>query len=197
MEYLTRKVLLEEPEKFYRHIYSQPRLKKEELPKPNKGHLILAELERRGLIAGIVTQNVDRLHQAAGSKKVYEVHGNIIDGYCIENHHYISTEEIRKKVETGQIPPRCNICGSIVRASVVLFGDKLPETFDQAKTEVKTSDLLLVIGSTLAVAPVNALATMSKKLVIINREETRRDQFADILIKEDATKALEVLLKLF
>ncbi len=196
MEYLTKKVLLKNPNKFYGHIYSRPRLKPEEMPRPNRGHYILAELEKRGLIDGVITQNVDGLHQAAGSKKVYEVHGNNQDGYCMNCGRYISANEIRDKVEGGQIPPRCNYCGGVVRPSVILFGDELPEAFDKAKLKVKESDLLLVVGSSLAVAPINSLTGIAKKFIIINGEKTKRDNQAAMIMKEDTSEALEELMKI-
>lgn len=195
MKFLTRQFLLEEPEKFYKHIYSNPRLKKDAMPQPNLGHRILAELEERGLIDGIITQNVDHLHHGAGSNKVYEVHGNINDGYCIDCGRYISTSEIIDKVEDGEVPPRCNHCGGVVRSSVVLFGDPLPEAFAKAKEEVENAYLLIVIGSTLMVSPINSITLMADKLAIINNEETKRDSYASIIIREDASIALEELRK--
>lgn len=195
MKYLTKKILLNEPEKFYKYVYREDE-KNKISPKPNRGHIIIAELEKRKLIDGVITQNVDNLHFDGGSKIVYEVHGNVKDGYCLECGQYISEKEIKNKVLSKEIPPRCNNCGDIVRTSVILFGDELPEEFTIAKKEVEKSDLLLVIGSSLEVSPVNHLPKLAKEIVIINREKTKMDSMARFTIKEDITEALEELIRI-
>lgn len=191
MEFLTTDVLLNKPEKFYHHVYKEN--PKREY-RPNKGHEILAELEERGLVDGIITQNIDNLHKRAGSKKIYEVHGNISYGYCLDCGQAITNEDMRNKVEAGEIPPRCDYCNGITRTSVVLFGDQLPEEFQDAIREVEESDLLIVIGSSLSVSPVNMLPGIARKTIIINREKTEMDYLADLFIKDDITSVLEELM---
>lgn len=194
MTILTKDILMNNPQKFYEHIYSRPQPKTEEVPIPNNGHYILAELEKMGLIDGIITQNVDGLHLKAGSKKVYEVHGNLKDGYCTNCKKYISTKDIRKKVISGQIPPLCDNCGSVVRSSVVLFGDALPESYEIARKEAEESDLIISIGSSLAVSPIKFVTLLPKQFAIINGEKTKMDDKADLIIISEITKALRELI---
>lgn len=191
MEFLTREVLMNNPKKLYDNILGGPKVSF----KPNRGHYILKELEDRKLIDGVITQNIDRLHQDAGSKIVYEVHGNMREGYCLDCGQIMESDEMRRKIESGEIPPNCNNCNGVVRTSIVLFGDMLPEEFDMAIDEVEKSDLLIVIGSSLSVSPINMLPRLAKKLVIINREATLMDNIADICIREDASEALEKLIE--
>ena len=194
MEFSTSRVLMEEPEKFYSNVYNDEN--KDIEYEPNRGHFILSELEDRKLIDSIVTQNIDHLHQDAGSKLVYEVHGNVKNGYCLECGQSIKSKNIRKKVEGGQIPPRCDYCEGIVRPSVVLFGDSLPDEYLIAKEEISKSDLLIVIGSSLSVSPINMVTRLARQFVIINREETMMDDIADLCINESITVALEKLIEI-
>ncbi len=194
MKILTKDILLNNPQKFYNHIYSQPKQSPGELPKPNRGHYILAELEKMGLIDAVITQNVDGLHYAAGSTNVYEVHGNLRDGYCTNCGKYISTKEIRQKVESGQVPPLCNYCGGVVRSSVVLFGDALHKSYEIARKKAEKSDLIIAIGSSLAVSPIKFITLLAKEFAIINGEKTKMDNKADLIIHYEVTAVLEELL---
>ena len=155
MEVLSTTVLYNNPERFYKEGFNI--LLDMMDAKPNKAHNILAEMESLNLIHGIITQNIDNLHQKAGSKYVLEVHGNTREGSCMDCGNTVSINELSHKVNSGEIPPKCNICGGILRPDVILFGDMLPEAFNIAYKEVETSDLLIVIGSSLMVAPVNYL----------------------------------------
>jgi len=159
--------------------------------KPNRAHEILAEMENEKLIHSLTTQNIDDLHYKAGSRNIYEVHGNLRTGRCLTCKDEPSFSSLLEKTKSGEIPPRCDKCGGVLRTNVVLFGDQLPECFEDAHYDAQTCDLMIVIGSSLAVAPVNMLPSMAKKLAIINIGETSCDRQADILYREKASTALE------
>lgn len=194
MKALSTSVLLNHPEEFYAVGFKI--LTSMLNAKPNKSHEILAKMEREGYISTLVTQNIDNLHQKAGSQNVLEVHGHIRDGYCLNCHAKLSLEKIKEKVEKKEIPPRCMVCGGIVRPSVIMFGDQLPSSFDQAWNETENADLLMVIGSSLEVGPVNYLAHICKKLIIINLAQTAYDHRAAVCIPEKASKALDKIYQL-
>jgi len=117
--------------------------------RPNRAHYILAEMENDRLISCIITQNIDGLHIKAGSRRVYEVHGNLREGYCMSCDSKVSLNLLIDKVKRNNIPPLCDNCGGVLRPAVILFGDELPECFVEAAEEVRSCSLLLVIGSSL------------------------------------------------
>ncbi|AOT68821.1 SIR2 family NAD-dependent protein deacylase [Geosporobacter ferrireducens] len=192
MEALSTKVLFNHPEKFYRQGFKILTAMKDAVP--NIAHIILAKMEEEGIIDLIVTQNIDNLHQKAGSKKVYEVHGHVRSGSCLNCKEEMPIDRMAQKVEDKEIPPRCNNCGGIVRPNVVMFGDSLPPCFDMAMDAVGKHDLLIVIGSSLEVGPVNYLAYLCKKLMIINLGSTAYDYRGDLIIHQ---KAGETLMKIY
>lgn len=131
--------------------------------KPTHAHLFLTDLERRGKIEAIITQNIDGLHQRAGSKRVIELHGSFEKGYCMNCNREYSTEEMERL-----IPKACE-CGGIIKPDIVFFGEPV-KGFYEAKEAVERADLLLVLGSSLAVAPASILPFYcSGKIVIINK----------------------------
>lgn len=194
MEVLSTTVLRNNPERFYKDGFNI--LLDMMDARPNKAHNILAEMEGLGLIHGVITQNIDNLHQKAGSKYILEVHGNTRKGSCINCGDTVNIRILTEKVNNGEIPPKCNKCGGILRPDVILFGDMLPSAFNVALKEVETSDLLIVIGSSLMVSPVNYLPQMARKLIIINMGYTPMDNFAEVKIEEKAGDALEAILNL-
>lgn len=188
MEALSTKTLLNHPEKFYRQGFQILTSMKDALP--NTAHRVLAKMEEEGIVDLLVTQNIDNLHQKAGSKKVYEVHGHVRSGSCLECQEEMLLDKMENKVADGEIPPRCEHCGGIVRPNVVMFGDALPPCFDMAMDAIRKYDLLIVIGSSLEVGPVNYLAYLCKKLMIINLGPTAYDSRADLIIRQKAGEAL-------
>ena len=188
MEALSTRVLFDNPEKFYEVGFKMLISMKD--AKPNRAHEILAKLEEEGKVKLIITQNIDNLHYRAGSKNVYEVHGNTRTFTCMKCEKVYNISDIEKKVEEGDVPPRC-ICGGITRPDVVMFGDMLPDCFQDGVREVKLADLLIVIGSSLTVYPVSQLAAMGKKLIIINFTETPYDNRSDVVIRENISDTLE------
>lgn len=157
--------------------------------KPHRGHYILAELEERGLIDAIATQNVSGLHAMAGSKNVYELHGNTQTFRCNYCGHSASLVEFLQKSS-------CRHCGkTALRPNIVLFGELLPEdVWDKALDKVQDSDVLIVIGTSLEVYPVNKIPRLARgKTVYINDDIRERAHKFDLTIEGKAKKVLEDL----
>jgi NAD-dependent deacetylase len=153
---------------------------------PNAGHFALAELERAGLVEAVVTQNIDGLHQRAGSRDVIEVHGSLRTATCLECGEHV-------QLDPGS--PACSSCGAILKPDVVMFGELLPvDAIARATRLAERARLLLVIGSSLEVYPVAEipLKTLASggSLVIVNRGETPLDDRAALCVDADASKVL-------
>lgn len=147
---------------------------------PHKGHYILADWEKKGIIRSIITQNVDGFHQLAGSKRVAELHGTLQQLHCQSCGQKYSSEEYLEREYYCE-------CGGLLRPSVVLFGESLPaDAFEMALEETEKCDLFIVLGSSLSVTPANQFPLLAKqkgaKLVIVNMEPTELDLFADEVI---------------
>ena len=157
--------------------------------KPNVGHLALAELERRGNLTAVVTQNIDGLHQIAGSKTVYELHGSIRRSYCTK-----CGEKYGIKFILDNRPiPYCAKCGGIVKPDVVLYGESLDSDILTASiTAIAQADTLIVGGTSLIVYPEAGLVDYfhGKHLILINKSETRADKFAELVIRENIGETL-------
>ncbi|MCB8923074.1 MAG: NAD-dependent deacylase [Ardenticatenaceae bacterium] len=162
---------------------------------PNAAHLALAKLEQRGLLKSIITQNIDLLHTKAGSQKVYEVHGHFRQVTCTSCFAQFPAEQyLPEFLETGEVP-MCPMCGGILKPDVILYGEMLPiSVLNQAQLQTRICDLMLVIGSSLEVAPVGDFPLLAKqsgaKVVMINLEETCLDHIADIIIRADVVDVL-------
>jgi NAD-dependent deacetylase len=156
---------------------------------PNPAHRALAELEARGLVQAAITQNVDRLHVAAGSRAVIEVHGSIGRAVCLACGR--EEESVRELLPL----PRCADCGAILKPGVVMFGELLPaDAIDRATALAQNAGLLLVVGTSLEVWPVAGLPeeTLAHggKLAIVNREPTPFDERADLVVHASAGETL-------
>jgi NAD-dependent protein deacetylase/lipoamidase len=164
---------------------------------PNPGHLALAELERRGLVTAVVTQNIDGLHTRAGSHAVVEVHGSIRSASCLDCGERVPLEEVIAALRDAPAPP-CPQCGAVLKPDVVMFGELLPAlAIDRAIELARLAGLLLVIGSSLEVHPVAGLTgeTVSAggALAIVNRGETPFDHLASVRIDGGAGETLSAL----
>lgn len=149
---------------------------------PNAAHIRLAELEQEGRVRAVITQNIDGLHQKAGSREVLELHGSIHRNYCESCHKFYGLEYI---VESDGIP-RCT-CGGIVKPDVVLYEEGLDtETIQKAVNYIRAAEVLIIGGTSLVVYPAAGLIDyfQGKHLVVINRDATPRDTQADLLIQE-------------
>lgn len=149
--------------------------------KPNAAHFALADLERQGRLKTVITQNIDGLHQMAGSTNVLELHGSVHRNHCLNCSRTYGLDFI---LQTGGIP-RCESCGGIVRPDVVLYGEQLDmDVFARAAETVQKADVLIVGGTSLSVYPASGLVGYysGRKLVLINKSATPYDEEADLLI---------------
>ena len=167
---------------------------------PNPGHRALARLERLGMLHLIVTQNVDGLHQQAGSHEVVEVHGNLREARCAGCGVLVAVAEMAGPVQAGAMP-RCGRCGGLLRPNVVLFEELLPAAaFARAEAACRACGVLVVVGSSLEVYPVAGLPSLAvrhgARLIIVNRDPTPCDEVADVVIREDAGMVLPRLVEI-
>jgi NAD-dependent deacetylase len=169
---------------------------------PNPAHRALADLERAGVAVRVLTQNVDGLHQKAGSspRKVLELHGTMREVVCTGCHRRTPAEPTLARVEAGDADPKCVHCGAILKLGVVLFGECLdPATMSQAKAIAANSGLMLAVGSSLQVNPVASLCALAvdsgNSLVIVNRDPTPYDDIAVEVIREPIGTALPELAR--
>ena len=150
---------------------------------PNIIHTVLAKAEADGkLTEGIFTQNIDGLHQKAGSKKVYELHGSVRFGYCMECHRQYGYDEIARSVNAGAVPV-CASCGGVIKPDIVFYGEPLDSSMlMRAENAFANADLAIVLGSSLVVNPAASLPYISarsgKDIVIVNRQRTYIDDYA-------------------
>lgn len=174
------------PEEFYRFYRNKMIVRG---AKPNAAHLRLAKLEREGKLKAVVTQNIDGLHQAAGSKKVYELHGSVLRNYCVRCGKAYDVEFIANS--TGV--PRCTDCGGIVKPDVVLYEECLDEsTMAGAITAIRRADTLIIGGTSLVVYPAAGLIRyfQGRHLVVINMQPTGADRSADLCIAKPIGQVL-------
>jgi NAD-dependent deacetylase len=162
--------------------------------KPNDAHHALVRLEDAGLLQAVITQNVDRLHAAAGSRDVIEVHGSVARADCLACGAEVEGEELRRLLPL----PRCPRCGAVLKPGVVMFGELLPEAaMNRAIELAQAAGLLLVIGSSLEVWPVAGLPEETLghggKLAIVNRDPTRYDARAALVLHASAGETLRPL----
>lgn len=151
--------------------------------KPNITHIKLAELENQGKLKAVITQNIDGLHQKAGSKIVYELHGSVLRNYCMNCNKFYDAEYVFNSNGT----PKCN-CGGIIKPDVVLYEEGLNEdTIMKSIYAIQNADLLIVAGTSLTVQPASGLINYfrGKNLVLINRDSTPYDNKADLVINEN------------
>ena len=161
--------------------------------KPNAAHIALAKLEEMGKLKAIVTQNIDGLHQMAGSKRVYEVHGTVHKNYCMRCHEFYDTEYILKSDGI----PRCEKCGGVVKPDVVLYEEGLDEMEIRGSIHaIQKADVLIIGGTSLNVYPAAGFVQYYRgdKLVLINKSETPYDSRANLLIHDSIGKVLGEVL---
>jgi NAD-dependent deacetylase len=192
MEYATIEAFRRDPAKVW--DFYAGRLDDLKDARPNAAHHALAALERTGLVEAVVTQNIDRLHELAGSQNVIEVHGSIRTSSCLACGERASFDEVVRMLERAPAP-RCPRCGSILKPDVVMFGEYLPEpAIERASELAGRARLLLVVGSSLNVYPVAALPqetlAAGGKLAIVNNEATPFDDRAELAIYAAAGETL-------
>jgi len=165
--------------------------------KPNEGHFALVELEKRGKLYRVITQNIDGLHQEAGQSDVIELHGNTRKVNCLNCEKTYTMDEAYKILQK-ELPPRCS-CGGVLKPGTILFGEPLPQhALDMAMLASKNCDMFLVLGSSLVVYPAASMPKIAKRngatLVIINIDPTPLDDTADLVINGSASKVLSKLI---
>jgi NAD-dependent deacetylase len=196
MEVAHISVFERDPERFWR--YYRPRFQALGDKRPNAAHEALAELERRGLLAGVITQNIDRLHRAAGSREVVEVHGSIETSSCRECGARFGLERVEELFDGAGVAI-CAECGGPVKPDVVLFGELLPEAaMARAQELAEGADLMLCVGSSLAVHPVAGLPELTLagggRLAIVTRGPTPYDDVAAVRLGGEVDEELTALL---
>ena len=177
------------PEEFFR-FYRDKMLAPS--AKPNKAHRALAKLEEQGKLTAVITQNIDGLHQMAGSKKGLELHGSVHRNYCMRCHKFHSMEEILH----SEGVPRCS-CGGIIKPDVVLYEEGLDQqVLQESVDQIRRADMLIIGGTSLTVYPAAGLLDYytGNRLVLINKTATARDGLANLVINESIGKALEGFL---
>jgi NAD-dependent deacetylase len=169
--------------------------------RPNAGHLALVSLEETGRLRGVITQNIDELHQRAGSRQVIEIHGTAMRVACLSCDMRWGCQAIQLRVEAGDLEPACESCGGMLKSMTISFGQAMPEEVFQTAVELAGDcDLFLAIGSSLVVQPAASLPLVAKRsgarLVIINQEPTPLDEHADLVIHAPIGKALSSAIDL-
>jgi NAD-dependent deacetylase len=196
MEVAHIDVFERDPARFW--AYYRPRFQSLGDKRPNAAHEVLAELERQGLIEGVITQNIDRLHRAGGSRNVVEVHGSIETSSCTRCATRFEIEEVEALFDADGVAI-CSTCGGAVKPDVVLFGELLPESaMTRARDLSERAELMICIGSSLAVHPVAALPQLTLerggRLAIVTRGETPYDGDAELRLEGEVDEELGSLL---
>ena len=185
-EILSHTFFIKKTEEFYR-FYRDKMLCLDK--KPNKAHYKLAELEKAGKLSAVVTQNIDGLHQAAGSRRVYELHGSVLRNFCRVCRRFYSAEYIK----SSEGVPRCE-CGGIIKPDVVLYEEGLDDSVvTGALNAIQTADTLIIAGTSLTVYPAAGFIRYFRgsNIVLINRDATPYDSHADLVFHESVGALLD------
>jgi NAD-dependent deacetylase len=168
--------------------------------KPNDGHRALARLEAEGKIIALITQNIDGLHQDAGSRRVLELHGTSRYCLCLQCQARFDSDEIQRRLESGVEIPLCDSCGGLIKSATISFGQSLPadvlaEAFDLSMS----TDLVIALGSSLVVEPAASIPLQAKNngacLVIVNHSETPLDGLADVVVHQSIGQTMSQIVK--
>ena len=182
-----------DPRVFYE--WMQPTARLFAKARPNAAHLALAELEELGLIRAVITQNIDNLHQMAGSTRVLELHGHLREAVCMRCQSVVAVEGLLQEYLLQGEVPYCERCGGALKPAAVFMGESLPmAVFLDAQMESQICDLMLVVGSSLSVVPAANLPIMAHRLgaglIIVNYQETPADHIAKVVLREDLAQVL-------
>jgi NAD-dependent deacetylase len=168
--------------------------------KPNPGHLALVDLEQRGKLHALITQNIDELHQLAGNapEKIIEVHGTMRKVVCMGCGMTAPMQKALDRVRAGEADPPCRVCGGILKSATISFGQALvPEVIDRALRVAEEADVLVAVGTTLGVYPVANMVPRARAagagIVVVNAEPTKMDHLADAVVRGNASGLLPVL----
>jgi NAD-dependent deacetylase len=168
---------------------------------PNAGHLAFADLERRGKLSAMITQNIEGLHQRAGNspEKVIELHGTMVAAECLSCYDRIPMDEAMARVAQGDAAPACEKCGGMLKPATVSFGQSMPAMeMEMAAALSQECDVFIAVGSSLQVYPAAGFPELAKQsgatLIIVNRDETPLDHLADLVIRENIGEVLPHLV---
>ncbi len=192
-EMVSHSFLIEHPRDFFEFLFAKMIFLD---AKPNVGHKALAKLEQLGKLKGVVTQNIDGLHQMAGSQRVHELHGTLLRWYCMDCGKAYSLQDVLDNPEKPI--PHCQECGGIIRPDVVLYEEGLDNmVIAQAVNAISKADTLIVGGTSLAVYPAAGLVDYfhGKNLVVINKTATKADLTANLVIREPIGQVLGEAVK--
>ena len=197
IEVATIDAFMSVPERFYRLMIPLAKMLRD--AEPNPAHTALAEMERRGKLKAVVTQNIDNLHQRGGSSNVIELHGNTERAHCYTCQKAFALDDLIGRAGEDNIP-RCE-CGGLIKPDVILFGEPLPfEALTQAERDAKECAAMLIVGSSLTVAPASLLPQVAMqynaKIVVVNLQRTYIDTRADVVLREKVETALPAILEL-
>jgi len=198
MEVATLTTFRRRPEVFFDWL--RPLAERVQNAEPNPAHLGLAKLEEHGLLKAVVTQNIDGLHQRAGSKEVWELHGSTATLTCTHCRKQVRAEVVRERfIEKKQIP-LCPDCQKILKPDLILFEEALPEpAWNRSELHMRRADLVLIIGTSLNVFPASSLPSEAlehgAKIIIINLSETCLDEYAEVVLPCDAAECVSSLIE--
>lgn len=186
------------PQRFYNWL--RPLAESMWKAQPNPAHIALAQMERYGKLKAVMTQNIDGLHQRAGSQAVLEVHGSLETLSCLVCGKNYPSAEFADLFITRGVLPRCGVCQAVLKPDIVLFEEMLPQrTWRQAERHCQTADVMLVIGSSLQVMPAAHLPAIARqngaRLVLVNFSPTYLDDEAEIILRADLVEAVPAILE--
>lgn len=187
---ISRSFFNANPKEFYRFYRAKL------LPKgiePNAAHYKLAEMEQKGKLTAVITQNIDGLHQKAGSKVVYELHGSTLRNYCMDCHEFYDEKFIEESENSSDGLPHCRKCGGLIKPDVVLYEEGLDdEIINNSIMAIKEADMLIIGGTSLTVYPAAGLVNYFKgdSLVLLNKSVTSQDNYATLAIHEPIGQVL-------
>jgi NAD-dependent deacetylase len=169
--------------------------------KPNPAHVLLAELEKRESLRGVITQNIDGLHYDAGSSAVHELHGSLRQAVCLNCSFLYPMDDVMERVISGENPPLCTECRSVLKPNAVFFGEMLPRIpWEMSLDLASQTDLILVFGSSLHVSPVNILPDIAlragAKLIIVNLTPIPYDKDATLIVRHKVGVFASLVLEL-
>ena len=193
-EMISHSFLVQEPKTFFDYYRNNLIFRD---AGPNNAHKALAKLEREGKLSAVVTQNIDGLHQKAGSKNIFELHGSVMRNFCLDCGKKFDLDWIMDLSHDIDGAPRCDSCGGRVRPDVVLYGEQLDEEIiEGAVRAISKADTLIVGGTSLVVYPAAGFLGYfsGKDLVLINKSETSYDSRASLVIREAIGEVLSVFL---
>ena len=195
MEVASIHTLRRTPDVFYRWV--RPIIAAMASAQPNSAHQALADLEAIGQLKAVITQNIDGLHQMAGSRRVLELHGHVRTATCLQCFRKWPAEQVLEPIRRNDVP-RCAVCAGVLKPDAILFGEQLPaDVFGMAMEHIHQADLILVIGSSLMVMPAAKLPALvhanGGQVLVFNRQPTYADAFAAATFRGDAADILAEL----